>query len=164
MRLIVRTAVEVYGARRPRIRRVPVWGGRGGRRHRRGSARGRRCRTYLQRPPDDSCPPHLLAVPRRRGQRHAGSGRTVQQRGTARQQQSKLLGHGDARVRRAELRVAGADSSAQWPVRGEASPTATRGRGLILVDAIVDKWGAQLAACGGGKSVWFTPAFGNDAS
>ncbi|WP_406478347.1 ATP-binding protein [Streptomyces sp. NBC_01615] len=36
----------------------------------------------------------------------------------------------------------------------ELSPEAENGRGLVLLDAVVDKWGVSSAP-GGGKTVWF---------
>ncbi|MGW1180949.1 hypothetical protein ACWD7Y_02910 [Streptomyces drozdowiczii] len=29
------------------------------------------------------------------------------------------------------------------------------GRGLVLVDAVTDKWGVEVRRDGGGKAVWF---------
>lgn len=53
------------------------------------------------------------------------------------------------------VRVEVADGSAELPcVRVGSAPDAESGRGLVLVDAVSEKWGVQLRPCGG-KSVWF---------
>lgn len=58
-------------------------------------------------------------------------------------------------LRTAGVRVEVADGSAQRPVMGkELGVDAECGRGLLLLDAVVDKWGVAGAA-GGGKTVWF---------
>ncbi|MGW2723748.1 ATP-binding protein [Streptomyces sp. NPDC001492] len=55
----------------------------------------------------------------------------------------------------AGVRVEVADDCPQLPcVPAELSPDAEGGRGLVLLDAVVDKWGAGPAV-GGGKTVWF---------
>lgn len=55
----------------------------------------------------------------------------------------------------AGVRVEVADSSSQPPsVPEELSPEAEGGRGLLLLDAVVDKWGVGPAV-DGGKTVWF---------
>ncbi|MCX5420465.1 ATP-binding protein [Streptomyces sp. NBC_00078] len=55
----------------------------------------------------------------------------------------------------AGVRVEVADSCPQLPcVSAELSLEAEGGRGLVLLDAVVDKWGVGPAA-GGGKTVWF---------
>ncbi|SNX58112.1 histidine kinase-like protein [Streptomyces sp. TLI_55] len=58
-------------------------------------------------------------------------------------------------LRRAGVRVEVTDGCAQRPVmRRELAPDAEGGRGLVLLDAVVDKWGV-VGAAGGGKTVWF---------
>ncbi|MFC8345021.1 ATP-binding protein [Streptomyces sp. NPDC057280] len=58
-------------------------------------------------------------------------------------------------LRRAGVRVEVTDGCAQRPVmRRESALDAEGGRGLVLLDAVVDKWGVAGAA-GGGKTVWF---------
>ncbi|MBZ9640045.1 ATP-binding protein [Streptomyces sp. PSKA30] len=53
------------------------------------------------------------------------------------------------------VRVEVTDSSPQVPLLpGELSPDAECGRGLVLLDAMVDKWGVDPVT-GGGKAVWF---------
>ncbi|MFE2516298.1 ATP-binding protein [Streptomyces mirabilis] len=55
----------------------------------------------------------------------------------------------------AGVRVEVADGSPQPPrVPTELSPEAEGGRGLVLLDAVVDKWGVGPGP-GGGKTVWF---------
>ncbi|MFF4797155.1 ATP-binding protein [Streptomyces sp. NPDC001351] len=55
----------------------------------------------------------------------------------------------------AGVRVEVADGCPQLPcIPAELSPEAEGGRGLVLLDAVVDKWGVGPAA-GGGKTVWF---------
>ena len=55
----------------------------------------------------------------------------------------------------AGVRVELTDGCAQQPVMGdELCPDAEGGRGLVLLDAVVDKWGVCRAS-GGGKTVWF---------
>ncbi|WP_405873358.1 ATP-binding protein [Streptomyces sp. NBC_00005] len=55
----------------------------------------------------------------------------------------------------AGVRVEVADNCPQPPcVPAELSPEAEGGRGLVLLDAVVDKWGVG-AAGSGGKTVWF---------
>jgi anti-sigma regulatory factor (Ser/Thr protein kinase) len=55
----------------------------------------------------------------------------------------------------AGVRVEVTDSCPQLPcIPAELLPEAEGGRGLVLVDAMVDKWGVG-AAVGGGKTVWF---------
>jgi anti-sigma regulatory factor (Ser/Thr protein kinase) len=53
------------------------------------------------------------------------------------------------------VRVEVMDGCPQLPCRrGELSPEAECGRGLVLVEAVADKWGVGPVA-GGGKVVWF---------
>ncbi|MEV7886358.1 ATP-binding protein [Streptomyces sp. NPDC002817] len=55
----------------------------------------------------------------------------------------------------AGVRVEVADGCVQRPLpRGELSPDAEGGRGLLLLEAVVDKWGVT-GVPGGGKVVWF---------
>jgi hypothetical protein len=51
------------------------------------------------------------------------------------------------------LRICVIDGSAVRPVVRELSSERPRGRGLQLVQAIADRWGAD--DIGGGKRVWF---------
>lgn len=54
------------------------------------------------------------------------------------------------------LRIAVADGSAIRPVVRELDEGRPRGRGLQLVDAIADRWGAEDHQ--GGKRIWFEMA------
>ncbi len=55
----------------------------------------------------------------------------------------------------AELRVAVTDASDVLPVRPDMpAPCDETGRGLHLVAALADDWGAEPRACGVGKTVW----------
>ncbi|GAA3821225.1 ATP-binding protein [Streptomyces coacervatus] len=55
----------------------------------------------------------------------------------------------------AGVRVEVADGCPQLPsIPAELEPEAEGGRGLVLLDAVVDKWGVGPAV-GGGKTVWF---------
>jgi hypothetical protein len=55
----------------------------------------------------------------------------------------------------AGVRVEVTDGSPQVPLTpDELSPEAEGGRGLVLLDAVVDKWGVGPGP-GGGKTVWF---------
>ncbi|MGW2524756.1 ATP-binding protein [Streptomyces sp. NPDC001617] len=55
----------------------------------------------------------------------------------------------------AGVRVELTDGCAQQPVlKGELCTDSESGRGLVLLDAVVDKWGVARAS-GGGKTVWF---------
>ncbi|MCX4906035.1 ATP-binding protein [Streptomyces sp. NBC_00878] len=53
------------------------------------------------------------------------------------------------------LRVSVTDASETYPAPRQASPDDESGRGLSLVVALADKWGANLRDCGIGKTVWF---------
>ncbi|AIR98148.1 regulatory protein [Streptomyces glaucescens] len=55
----------------------------------------------------------------------------------------------------AAVRVEVTDGSDQVPsFSREVSPDSESGRGLVLLDAVADKWGVD-AGPGGGKTVWF---------
>ncbi|GAB1329833.1 ATP-binding protein [Streptomyces sennicomposti] len=57
--------------------------------------------------------------------------------------------------RAAGVRVEVTDSSPRLPATPrDLSPDAEGGRGLLLLDAVVDKWGVQSHG-GDGKTVWF---------
>ncbi|MCI2240531.1 ATP-binding protein [Paenibacillus sp. TRM 82003] len=51
------------------------------------------------------------------------------------------------------MAVAVSDGSSEPPVAREASPEATSGRGVALVDLLSDAWGVETADTG--KEVWF---------
>ncbi|MFD5626935.1 ATP-binding protein [Streptomyces sp. NPDC127072] len=53
------------------------------------------------------------------------------------------------------VRVEVSDSSPCLPTAGLPDADAESGRGLVLLDAMVDRWGALPAATGGGKTMWF---------
>jgi anti-sigma regulatory factor (Ser/Thr protein kinase) len=69
-----------------------------------------------------------------------------------------LHGGGVVRVRlRAAgkvLRVTVCDHTETPPVRGRPVPAAERGRGMILVEALAERWGVQRLPAAGGKCVW----------
>ncbi len=46
------------------------------------------------------------------------------------------------------------DQEAARPYRATRSLTSTSGRGIILVDALVDDWGVAMIDGGRGKAVW----------
>jgi anti-sigma regulatory factor (Ser/Thr protein kinase) len=46
------------------------------------------------------------------------------------------------------------DPSTEPPIPEEAGPFDVHGRGLAIVDALADEWGAYLTDGGGGKIVW----------
>ena len=52
------------------------------------------------------------------------------------------------------VRVSVGDADPRRPVVRHVGAGATGGRGMALVDALADRWGAD-AAPGGGKAVWF---------
>lgn len=55
----------------------------------------------------------------------------------------------------AGVRVEVSDSSSQLPdMPAELDTESENGRGLVLLDAVTDKWGVSPAS-GGGKTVWF---------
>jgi anti-sigma regulatory factor (Ser/Thr protein kinase) len=51
------------------------------------------------------------------------------------------------------LHVEVADGSTVRPRRRDYSPTATTGRGLMILDAVADRWGVDIGD--GAKTVWF---------
>ncbi len=51
------------------------------------------------------------------------------------------------------LRVEVTDGSDEVPVRREHPPSAPTGRGMMIVDALADRWGVEVAD--GTKTVWF---------
>jgi anti-sigma regulatory factor (Ser/Thr protein kinase) len=51
------------------------------------------------------------------------------------------------------LRVEVSDGSMHAPRRRPYSPTATTGRGLMILDAVADHWGVDIGT--GAKTVWF---------
>jgi anti-sigma regulatory factor (Ser/Thr protein kinase) len=51
------------------------------------------------------------------------------------------------------VRVEVDDTSDALPVMGQPRPLDLGGRGMVLVDALADRWGADLHP--GGKTVWF---------
>ncbi|MFJ6432187.1 ATP-binding protein [Streptomyces sp. NPDC091416] len=53
------------------------------------------------------------------------------------------------------VRVEVADDCPQLPRIAESATLDERGRGLLLVDALADKWGVEARRDGGGKAVWF---------
>ncbi|WP_351234029.1 ATP-binding protein [Streptomyces sp. NPDC002133] len=58
-------------------------------------------------------------------------------------------------LRDGTLRVEVSDASDVLPRPREAAPDDESGRGLALVAALADAWGAHPRACGFGKTVWF---------
>lgn len=55
------------------------------------------------------------------------------------------------------VRVEVSDGCGQVPVPQQAAADDESGRGLALLDAVVDKWGVD-GRCGTGKTVWFEVA------
>ncbi|MEU1848000.1 ATP-binding protein [Streptomyces sp. NPDC019990] len=53
------------------------------------------------------------------------------------------------------VRVTVTDANDMSPKPGKASPDDESGRGLALVAALADEWGAERRECGVGKEVWF---------
>ncbi|GAA2270127.1 hypothetical protein GCM10010430_64760 [Kitasatospora cystarginea] len=53
------------------------------------------------------------------------------------------------------LRVEVSDASSEMPKPRQAAPDDESGRGLALVAALADAWGAHPRDCGIGKTVWF---------
>jgi anti-sigma regulatory factor (Ser/Thr protein kinase) len=62
---------------------------------------------------------------------------------------AELCMRGDGSV----LRVEVSDGSSLAPRRRPYSPTATTGRGLMILEAVADHWGVEIGA--GTKTVWF---------
>ncbi|MGW3495150.1 ATP-binding protein [Streptomyces sp. NPDC001020] len=60
------------------------------------------------------------------------------------------------------VRVTVTDASDILPTPGTASPDDDSGRGLALVVALADDWGAERRECGIGKEVWFELAMTPD--
>ncbi|MGC9537706.1 ATP-binding protein [Streptomyces sp. UG1] len=59
------------------------------------------------------------------------------------------------------VRVEVADGFGQLPVLpAQSGPEDEGGRGLVLLDAVADKWGVDPVS-GGGKSIWFECSCGN---
>lgn len=52
------------------------------------------------------------------------------------------------------LTVEVADGSVDLPVAGELDPASDRGRGLVIVSRMADRWGTRPAERG--KTVWFS--------
>ncbi|WP_149825530.1 ATP-binding protein [Streptomyces tailanensis] len=53
------------------------------------------------------------------------------------------------------VRVEVCDSCPRLPVPGSGDALSDSGRGLLLVDAVTDRWGVTSRPTGGGKTVWF---------
>ncbi|MFP1624139.1 ATP-binding protein [Streptomyces sp. 5K101] len=53
------------------------------------------------------------------------------------------------------VRVEVSDSDERLPVLRHAGDDDENGRGLALLDAVVDKWGVESGRGGTGKTVWF---------
>jgi anti-sigma regulatory factor (Ser/Thr protein kinase) len=60
------------------------------------------------------------------------------------------------------LHVAVSDRSTAAPRRRSYSPTATTGRGLMILDAVADEWGVDIGA--DSKTVWFALAASGDGA
>jgi anti-sigma regulatory factor (Ser/Thr protein kinase) len=56
-------------------------------------------------------------------------------------------------LRPGSLRVEVSDGSTAAPRRRPYSPTATTGRGLMILDALADEWGVDIGRAS--KTVWF---------
>ncbi|WP_372443678.1 ATP-binding protein [Streptomyces adelaidensis] len=62
------------------------------------------------------------------------------------------------------VRVEVKDGSTQLPVvRDDLAPEEERGRGLVLLGAVADKWGVG-PRLGGGKTVWFECRCGDEGA
>lgn len=53
------------------------------------------------------------------------------------------------------VRVEVSDDRPEPPVRGEGDGLGEGGRGLVIVDAVTDRWGVAVRPDGRGKTVWF---------
>ncbi|MEV7975903.1 ATP-binding protein [Streptomyces sp. NPDC086519] len=53
------------------------------------------------------------------------------------------------------VRVEVSDSYPRLPVPGSGDVLSDGGRGLLLVDAVTDRWGVTPRPAGDGKTVWF---------
>lgn len=53
------------------------------------------------------------------------------------------------------VRVEVTDSSPELPAAVVGDSLDEGGRGLVLVDAVADRWGVRVRRDGGGKTVWF---------
>ncbi|MCX4592272.1 ATP-binding protein [Streptomyces sp. NBC_01549] len=58
-------------------------------------------------------------------------------------------------IRRGGVRVEIADRCSRLPVLATGDVLAEGGRGLLLVEAVTDRWGVELRPDGRGKTVWF---------
>ena len=58
-------------------------------------------------------------------------------------------------LRPAAVRVEVSDGCPRLPVLGGGDVLADGGRGLLLVDAVTDRWGVTPRPVGDGKTVWF---------
>jgi hypothetical protein len=58
-------------------------------------------------------------------------------------------------LRRGGVRVEIADSCSRLPVQATGDTLADGGRGLLLVDAVTDRWGVEPHSDGSGTTVWF---------
>lgn len=54
----------------------------------------------------------------------------------------------------AEFRVSVTDAGGAVPLPQHSSPTDTSGRGLLIVDALADRWGTEIER--GSTTVWFS--------
>ena len=53
------------------------------------------------------------------------------------------------------VRVEVSDDRPEPPVRGDGDGLGEGGRGLVIVDAVTDRWGVAVRPDGRGKTVWF---------
>ncbi|MEV0302891.1 ATP-binding protein [Streptomyces prasinus] len=58
------------------------------------------------------------------------------------------------------VRVEVSDGCPRLPVAAAQEALAEGGRGLLLVEAVTDRWGVTPCPTGGGKTVWFECALG----
>jgi anti-sigma regulatory factor (Ser/Thr protein kinase) len=61
------------------------------------------------------------------------------------------------------LRIEVTDTGTDLPVLRTPGPTAERGRGIQLVSALADRWGARRARGAPEKTVWFELRYGSGA-